>query len=55
LKEHLSLRLVGQALSVSIAHAALDMAAANYPSERFTLRNGALVIREYKPTQDRGG
>jgi hypothetical protein len=37
------------------AHAALDMAIANYPSERFTLRNGALVIREYKPAQDRGG
>jgi len=38
---------------VAIGHAALDMAIANYPSERFTLRNGALVIREYKPAQDR--
>jgi hypothetical protein len=35
--------------SVSIGHAALDVAIASYPSERFTLRNRALVIREYKP------
>jgi len=41
--------VVSASSSVAIAHAALDMAAANYPSERFTLRNGALVIREYKP------
>jgi len=45
--------VVSASSSVAIAHAALDMAAANYPSERFTLRNGALVIREYKP--DRSG
>jgi hypothetical protein len=41
--------VVSASSSVSIAHAALDMAIANYPSERFTLRNGALVIREYRP------
>ncbi len=35
--------------SVAIAHAALDVAIANYPGERFTLRNGMLVIREYPP------
>jgi len=47
--------VVSASSSVAIAHAALDMAAANYPSERFTLRNGALVIREYKPAQGRSG
>jgi hypothetical protein len=41
--------VVSASSSVAIAHAALDMAIANYPSERLTLRNGALVIREYKP------
>jgi hypothetical protein len=34
---------------VSIGHAALDVPIANYPSQRSTLRNRALVIREYKP------
>jgi hypothetical protein len=47
--------IVSASSSVAIAHAALDMAVANYPSERFTLRNGALVIREYKPTQHASG
>jgi hypothetical protein len=47
--------IVSASSSVAIAHAALDMAAATYPSERFTLRNGALVIREYKPAKDRSG
>ena len=45
--------VVSASSSVAIAHAALDTAVANYPSERFTLRNGALVIREYEP--DRKG
>ena len=31
--------------SVAIGHAALDAAIANYPDQRFTLRNGILVIR----------
>jgi hypothetical protein len=44
----------------AIGHAALDMAIANDPRERFTLRNGALVILEHKlkweppEAQDRG-
>jgi hypothetical protein len=29
--------------------AALDAAIANYPDQRFTLRNGILVIREHAP------
>jgi hypothetical protein len=33
----------------SIGHAALDVAIANFSSERFTLCNRALVIREHKP------
>jgi hypothetical protein len=41
--------VISASSSVSIGHAALDVAIANYPSERFTLRNRALVIREYKP------
>jgi hypothetical protein len=41
--------VISASSSVSMSHAALDVAIANYPSERFTLRNRALVIREYKP------
>jgi hypothetical protein len=41
--------VISASSSVSIGHVALDVAIANYPSERFTLRNRALVIREYKP------
>ena len=33
--------------SVAVGHAALDVAIANYPGQRFTLRNGALVIRQH--------
>jgi hypothetical protein len=33
--------------SVAIGHAALNMAIATYPTERFTVRNGILVIRQY--------
>jgi hypothetical protein len=32
-----------------MAHAALDAAIGNYPMQRFTLRNGILVIREHIP------
>ena len=38
-----------------IAHAALDTAIANYPDQRFTLRNGVLVIREHAPPLTRLG
>jgi hypothetical protein len=41
--------VVSASSSVAIAHAALDVAIANYPNERFTLRNGALVIRQHSP------
>ncbi len=44
---HGSQSLLGVAASASVAigHAALDAAIANYPDQRFTLRNGVLVIR----------
>jgi hypothetical protein len=32
---------------VAVDHAALDAAIANYPGQRFTLRNGILVIRQH--------
>src|SRR5947199_5082608 len=35
------------ASTVSIAHGAFDAAIKNYPSERWTLRNGISVIRGY--------
>jgi hypothetical protein len=44
--------VVSASSSVAIAHAALDIAIANYPNERFTLRNGALLIREHPPHAD---
>jgi len=37
------------ASSVAVGHAALGAAIAFYPGERFTLRNGILVIREHVP------
>jgi hypothetical protein len=37
--------------SVAVGHAALDAAVANHPRERFTLRNGILVIRNYEPSK----
>jgi hypothetical protein len=39
--------VIAASSSVAIAHAALDVAIANYPGERFTLRNGILVIRQH--------
>ncbi len=37
-------------LGVAVGHAALDAVIANYPDQRFTLRNGILVIpRALKP------
>jgi hypothetical protein len=41
--------VVAASSSVAIDHAALDAAIANFPGERFTLRNGSLVIREHGP------
>ncbi|MGD0023500.1 MAG: hypothetical protein ABSC37_02575 [Xanthobacteraceae bacterium] len=41
--------VIAASSSVAIGHAALDAAIANYPDQRFTLRNGILVIREHVP------
>jgi hypothetical protein len=41
--------VVSASSSVVMAHAALDAAIGNYPMQRFTLRNGILVIREHIP------
>jgi hypothetical protein len=41
--------VVAASSSVAIGHAALDAAIANFPGERFTLRNGILVIRQHGP------
>ena len=42
--------VIAASSSVAVGHAALDAAVANYPDQRFTLRNGILVIREHVPT-----
>ncbi len=41
--------VIAASSSVAIGHAALDAAIANYPDQRFTLRNGILVIRQHGP------
>jgi hypothetical protein len=41
--------VIAASSSVAIGHAALDAAIANYPHQRFTLRNGILVVREHAP------
>jgi hypothetical protein len=41
--------VIAASSSVTIAHAALDAAIANYPDQHFTLRNGILVMREHAP------
>jgi hypothetical protein len=41
--------VIAASASVAIGHAALDAAIANYPGQRFTLRNGILVIRQHAP------
>jgi hypothetical protein len=38
--------------SVTVGHAAFDAAVANWPHERFTLRQGSLLIREH-PKRER--
>ena len=42
--------VIAASASVVIGHAALDAAVANYPGQRFTLRNGILVIRQHNPS-----
>jgi hypothetical protein len=42
--------VIATSASVAVGHAALDAAIANYPDQRFTLRNGILVIRQYPRT-----
>ena len=42
--------VIAASSSVAIGHAALDAAIANYPDQRFTLRNGILVIRKHDPS-----
>lgn len=41
--------VISASSTVSIGYAALDVAIASFPNERFTLRNGALVIRQHSP------
>ena len=41
--------VIAASSSVAIGHATLDAAIANYPDQRFTPRNGILVIREHSP------
>jgi hypothetical protein len=38
-------------LRAEFGHAALDAAINNYSGQRFTLRNGILVIREHQPKE----
>lgn len=42
--------VIAASSSVALGHAALDAAIAHYPDQRFTLRNGILVIRQHHPT-----
>ena len=48
--EHHVRWVIAASSSVAVGHAALDAAIANFPGQRFTLRNGILVIREHAPT-----
>ncbi len=41
--------VIAASSSVAIGHAAFDTAIANYPDQRFTLRNGIQVIGQHKP------
>jgi len=40
--------VVSASANVTLAHAALESAIANYPGQRFALRNGIMLIREHK-------
>ena len=39
--------VVAATANITIGHAAFDAAVANWPNERFTLRQGVLLIREH--------
>jgi hypothetical protein len=39
--------VISASSTVSLGHAALDVAIANFPNERFTLRNRAMIIRQH--------
>ena len=39
--------MIAASASVAIGHAAMDAAVANYPDQRFTLRNGIPVVRQH--------
>ena len=39
--------VIAASASVAVGHAAMDAAIANCPDQRFTLRNGILVIRQH--------
>ena len=39
--------LVAATSNVTVGHAAFDAAVANWPNERFTLRQGVMLIREH--------
>jgi hypothetical protein len=39
--------VIAASASVTVGHAAMDAAIANYPDQRFTLRNGIQVIRQH--------
>src|ERR1700733_2269679 len=43
--------VIAASASVAVGHAAMDAAIANYPDQRFTLRNGIQVIRQHPPTR----
>ena len=43
--------VVAATSTVAIAHVAFDAAIANWPDERFTLRQGIMLIREHNPTK----
>jgi hypothetical protein len=44
--------VIAASSSVAVGHAALGAAIENYPGQRFTLRNGILVIREHAPKEN---
>jgi hypothetical protein len=46
--------VVAAAASITIAHAAFDVAVGQYPGQRLALRKGALLIREYPPKKAGG-
>lgn len=45
--------VVSASSSIALGHAAFDVAVANYPDQRFTLRQGIHVIRRHAPAGER--